>query len=219
MLLQSFGVSKVTCMWRLFVSDSCQSFAAAMQAVLQTSSLVGCLSDSRQLSQREITHQVSQGGSLRKVEKADASRQIMSGSIHNMAVCYAQTFSPSSSELLIDPLFFLLTYFFLQISSTKFVLAHGLLTFTGQTLGVFRSIICLKASMMAFSRHSLPYWPSLAHFFQPFIQTLSQLGLTMEIQTHVVGGTTFFNNKCFEAVVLCDQTLTFFPKFTIRAQQ
>ena len=49
-----------------------------------------CLSDSRQLRQREITHQVSQGVRCEKgkraSQKTDASQQIMSGYIHYLGV-------------------------------------------------------------------------------------------------------------------------------------
>ena len=38
-------------------------------AAFQTSSLEGCLSDSRQLCLREITHQLSQGGACKTGEK------------------------------------------------------------------------------------------------------------------------------------------------------
>ena len=131
----------------LFVSDSCQSFAAAMKAMLQTSSLVGCLSDSRQLSQREITHQVSQGGSLRKVEKADdASRQIMS-------VCCAQTFLPLLNFVLTP----LLT-FFRHIPSRE----SNCSLLVSQRRGMWRIQIHdmpKGLSMTAFNRHSLPCRP------------------------------------------------------------
>ena len=114
--------------------------------MLQTSSLVGCLSDS---SQREITHQVSQEGSLRKGEKADASQQIMSGYI-NIQLLHAWQFGVHtffSSELHLKSLLFLWHYhgtFYLQktITTLHNVLVSLNFKLTWQTYGTFRSTMC-----------------------------------------------------------------------------